>query len=454
MNGYLSMRVFKDMIQAHAVRQLLEHVGEKPETDVLKILRQAKRVDTDHLFADYWETIEQNLKEPGNNWHTFMHKVLSVWNPYVRKKLFESLLCNAVIAGIRETRENSEKYGVRVPWAMLVDPTSHCNRKCKGCCVAAYGQEVSLNTEVIDRVVTEARELGIRMFIFSGGEPLIRKEDIIGFCEKHPDCYFLACTNGTLVDEAFANEMLRVGNLALAISVEGDKEETDKCCGEGTYRIVMDAMELLHRKGLVFGVSTCYHRKNTYEVGAAAYVDLMVRKGAAFIWYFAYMPVGHNADATLVVTPEQRSYIHSQMCEFRHTKPIVTLDFWNEGKYTKGCIAGRYYFHINANGDVEPCAFIHYSNVNIKNNTLLDALRTPLFQEFRNRQPFNSNHLRPCPLLDNPESLKEMICRTHAYSTHMQEPEQVDELVQKCRGTSWQWSVIAKELWNNGQIMH
>ena len=65
-----------------------------------------------------------------------------------------------------------------------------------------------------------------------------------------------------MIDEAFADEMLRVGNFAPAISVEGYEAETDMRRGKGTFQAVMKAMEILKRKRLLFGMSTCYHRKN------------------------------------------------------------------------------------------------------------------------------------------------------------------------------------------------
>ena len=53
---------------------------------------------------------------------------------------------------------------------------------------------------------------------------MVRKDDIIALCNKHADCEFLAFTNATLIDEAFADEMLRVKNFIPAISVEGAGE--------------------------------------------------------------------------------------------------------------------------------------------------------------------------------------------------------------------------------------
>ena len=83
------------------------------------------------------------------------------------------------------------------------------------------------------------------------------------------------------------------------------------------------------------------------------------------------------------------------------------MDFQNDGQYVGGCIAGgRRYFHINANGDVDPCVFIHYSDSNIREKTLLECLTSGLFRAYHDGQPFNENHLRPCPMLENPDKLR------------------------------------------------
>lgn len=105
--------------------------------------------------------------------------------------------------------------------------------------------------------------------------------------------------------------------------------------------------------------------------------------------------------------------------------------------------------HINSNGDVEPCAFIHYSNVNIKDVNLVDALRSPLFQEYRKNQPFNENHLRPCPMLDNPEKIREMVSKSNARSTQLEDSESVEELTAKTVLASENWKVVADRLWAN-----
>ena len=127
------------------------------------------------------------------------------------------------------------------------------------------------------------------MYIYSGGEPLVRKDDIIRICEKHSDCEFLAFTNATLIDEDFANEMLRVKNFIPAISIEGFEEATDFRRGEGTYKKIVQAMEILKQKKLAFGISCCYTSKNAEVIGSEEYIDDMIAKGAKFAWFFTYM---------------------------------------------------------------------------------------------------------------------------------------------------------------------
>jgi len=174
----------------------------------------------------------------------------------------------------------------------------------------------------------------------------------------------------------------------------------------------------------------------------------MVNSGALFVWFFHYMPVGNSAAVELLPTPEQRTVMYNRIREHRSTKPIFSIDFQNDAEYVHGCIAGgRCYLHINAKGDVEPCVFIHYSNVNIHEHTLLEALQSPLFMAYHDNQPFNDNMLRPCPMLENPECLRRMVKESGAVNTDYQDPESVDHLCDKCARYADCWTPTADKLW-------
>ena len=253
------------------------------------------------------------------------------------------------------------------------------------------------------------------------------------------------------MDDEFCEEMRRVGNLSLSISLEGFEEVNDMRRGEGVFDKVMAAMDRLKKYGLIFGTSICYTRKNIETVTSDEFLDMIIGKGCRFTWYFHYMPVGNDAAPDLLPTKEQREYMYHRVREIRGAiggKPIYAMDFQNDGEFVGGCIAGgRNYCHINANGDVEPCVFIHYSSANIREVTLLEALKQPLFMAYRDRQPFNNNHLRPCPMLENPEILQEMIKETGAKSTDLQSPESAEHLCSKCEAYACEWKKTADQLW-------
>ena len=242
--------------------------------------------------------------------------------------------------------------------------------------------------------------------------------------------------------------MLRVKNFIPSISLEGFEAANDGRRGAGVYQKVMDAMALLKSHKLPFGISTCYTSKNYQDVSSEAYYDKIIDCGAMFVWFFHYMPVGNDASTELLLTPEQRTQMYRRIRAFRQTKSIFAIDFQNDGEYIGGCIAGgRHYLHINANGDVEPCVFIHYSNCNIHECTLLEALQSPLFMAYHDNQPFNQNHLRPCPMLENPERLRSLVQETGAKSTDLQSPESAAHLCEKCEPYAAAWKGTAYALW-------
>lgn len=345
-----------------------------------------------------------------------------------------------------------EVHQCNIPWLILMDPTSACNLHCTGCWAAEYGHKLNLTYEEMDSIITQGKELGIYFYMYTGGEPLVRKKDIIRLCEKHYDCEFHAFTNGTLVDDEFCEEMRRVGNLSLSISLEGFEEVNDMRRGEGVFNKVMATMDRLKKYGLIFGTSICYTRKNIETVTSDEFLDMIIGKGCRFTWYFHYMPVGNDAAPELLPTPAQRRETYERIRKYRATKPLFAMDFQNDAEFVGGCIAGgRRYLHINANGDIDPCVFIHYSDSNIREKTLLEALQSPMMMAYHDGQPFNDNMYRPCPMLENPQKLREMVEKSGAHSTDLQSPESAEHLCAKCDRYAENWKPVAEEMWKEDQ---
>ncbi|MDD4321421.1 MAG: radical SAM protein [Acidaminococcaceae bacterium] len=421
------------------------------EKSLIGILNAAEKIAGPLFAGETYKAAKDLIVEPHGKWKEYVETLIREIDHNVLRTTALNLGFEAAYLSTQTVRANRKKYGFNIPWVILLDPTSACNMACKGCWAAKYGHGLNLSYEEIDKVITQAKELGIRFFIYTGGEPLLRKDDLIRLCKKHDDCYFLAFSNGTLVTEDFCRQMLEVGNFSLSLSLEGFEEINDSRRGKGAFRKTLAAMDLLKKFKLLFGSSVCYTKENLEMVTSDAFLDLLISKGCRYSWYFHYMPVGRDAVKTLLPTPQQRAYIYRRLREVRGSKggkPIFAIDFQNDGEFMGGCIAGgRNYLHINANGDVEPCVFIHYSQANIKKDTLLDALQQPLFLAYRDNQPFNTNHLLPCPMLENPQKIKQMVKMTHAVSTDLQAPEDVNDLCEKCTEYADNWQPVANKLW-------
>lgn len=148
-------------------------------------------------------------ENPDGKWAHYTQRLIRENDPYILKTFLTNAAYEGGFRGYQTAQETAEKYDINVPWLILMDPTSACNTHCTGCWAAEYGHKQSLNFEEMDRVLTEAKALGTHACLFTGGEPLLRKKDIIRLCEKHRDMAFHAYTNGTLIDEEFCQEMLR-----------------------------------------------------------------------------------------------------------------------------------------------------------------------------------------------------------------------------------------------------
>ena len=441
-------------IKSKAFSGLLGYLEKDPEKNIPKLVDLVNKIagDGPNTFAVQRKYIREVVNDPNSNWYQLVMDIMHNIDTDVMKTIFTNFFVNANLVGWKRQEECRQKYGCNVPWAILLDPTSACNLHCTGCWAAEYGNKLNLSVDEINDIIRQGKELGVFMYIYTGGEPLVRKKDLIKICEQNSDCIFLSFTNGTLIDEEFANEMLRVKNFIPAISNEGFEKATDGRRGEGVYEKSTKAMKILRDKKLPFGISCAYTKANVADVSSEEYYDEIIKLGAKFIWFFHLMPVGNDASPELMPTPEQREHMYHQIREYRKTKAIFGMDFQNDGEFVGGCIAGgRRYFHINANGDCDPCVFIHYSDSNIREKSLLDVLRSPLFMAYHDGQPFNENHLRPCPMLENPEKIQEIVNRVGAKSTDMESPETVEHLCSKCTEYAKNWKPTADRLWEERQ---
>lgn len=436
------------------IEQAMKYLYKDPEKNLPALMDWADKFSRGE-FASQRKVIRHAIEDPGDPYYHFIRHMIQDVDQEVLTTLAVNFFINGNLIGWDLQEKAREKYQCNIPWAILLDPTSACNLRCTGCWAAEYGNKLNLTFDEIDSIIRQGKELGVYMYIYTGGEPLVRKADLIRLCEKHSDCVFLSFTNGTLIDEKFADEMLRVKNFVPAISLEGNEQDTDSRRGAGVYQKVQKAMNLLRERKLLYGISSCYTSVNYQSITSDEYYQSLIDMGAYFIWYFHYMPVGNDAAPELLPNPEQREYVYRRIRKLRAERPLFAMDFQNDAEFVGGCIAGgKRYLHINANGDADPCVFIHYSNANIRECTLLEALQSPIFMAYHDNMPFNDNMLRPCPMLENPEFIQKMVKETGAHSTDPMSPESVEHLCSKTCGYAECWKSKADELWKENRAEH
>lgn len=436
----------KRYVAEKVLREAFNYMEKNPEENFPRLLHVARMLARQEVHKQQiTKVLEAYRQNPSI--HAYVNRLFNL-HPNVKQRLIYNWFVNAMLLGIPRQQQVEKETGIHIPNFFLLDPTSDCNLRCHGCWAGEYAHHDSLELDLVDRLCREAKEVGIYWMAMSGGEPF-RWPHLFELAERHPDMAFMIYTNGTLIDEAVADRLVEVGNITPAISLEGWRERTDARRGKGVFDRVMKAMDALRERGLVFGVSLTITRENVEEVTSDAFIDFLLEKGVVYGWSFHYIPIGREPNPELMITPEQRAYLVERVAYIRNHKGLQLADFWNDGELTLGCIAGgRRYFHITASGDVEPCAFIHFSLDNIKEKSLMEVLQSPLFRAYQQRQPFSDNLLRPCPLIDVPAALREIVATTGARPTHPGAETALSGPIGAYLDTNAaRWAAVADRIW-------
>jgi len=313
----------------------------------------------------------------------------------------------------RLKREEYNSRGIHIPPFLISSITSSCNLFCKGCYARANKtcgdiKTDKMSVERYDSIFSEAEEIGINFILLAGGEPLMR-EDVLSNAAKHKKIMFPIFTNGTLMDKNYIDLFNRNRNLLPVISLEGDKESTDGRRGEGVFEKINAAMKELNRKKIFYGCSVTVDKNNLSEVTGGEYVDFLYEKGCKVIFYIEYVPMcGSDGNA---IDDSEREILEKGIEKLlKRYKDMIILSFPGDEKYLEGCLAaGRGFFHISVSGDAEPCPFSPYSDVNLKNHNLIEALSSPLFKKLNESGLLKEEHVGGCLLHEKEEEVKKLL---------------------------------------------
>jgi MoaA/NifB/PqqE/SkfB family radical SAM enzyme len=307
-----------------------------------------------------------------------------------------------------KTRLNWDKKGVHVPPIIVLSVTSECNLHCQGCYHQALrsAPESEMSDERLGGLIAEAKELGISFLVVGGGEPLTRPI-ILDLAEKYPAIMFLVFTNGLLINEAVIKKMSENRNIVPLISLEGYENDTDKRRGAGVYEQVMKAIAKLKKRNIFWGSSLTMTQANFADVTDDNFIRKLVETGCRLFMLVEYTPVKKGTE-DWALTSEQRTELLRKRDLFRKKYHAVFIALpWDEEEIG-GCLAsGRGFVHISAEGNVEPCPFIPYSDTNLKHLSLKDALQSKMLKTIRENHA-QLEEIHGCALWEKREWVKSL----------------------------------------------
>ena len=321
----------------------------------------------------------------------------------------------ASAAAASKKRKAFEAQGLHVPSFLIASITSQCNLHCAGCysrcnhaTVDAAPVRQLTDAEWL-KIFSEADELGVSFILLAGGEPMLRR-DIIEAAGKRQNIMFPICTNGTFMDEDYFRLFDKCRNLVPIMSIEGEKETTDERRGKGVYDRLIRNMDELHRRGLIFGASITVTTQNIKEVTSDAFLKKLSDRGCKAIIYVEFVPVTEESKE-LAPGDAERDYLQAELTRLREEHPeMVYVSFPGDEKSSGGCVAaGRGFFHINSHGGAEPCPFSPYSDINVRDTSLKDALNSKLFRALRENGHLLEDHAGGCVLYEKRELVESLL---------------------------------------------
>ena len=321
----------------------------------------------------------------------------------------------AAAAAASRKRKDAEAQGQHVPSFLIASITSQCNLHCADCysrCNHATVDAVpvrQLTDEEWLKIFNEADELGISFILLAGGEPMLRR-DIIEAAGKRQSILFPIFTNGTFMDEAYFRLFDKCRNLIPIMSMEGEKEVTDERRGKGIYDRLIRNMDELHKRDLIFGASVTVTTQNIREVTSDAFLKKLSDRGCKAIIYVEFVPVTEES-RELAPSDAERAYMQAELTRLRKDHPeMVYVSFPGDEKSSGGCVAaGRGFFHINSHGGAEPCPFSPYSDINVRDTSLKEALDSRLFKALRENGHLLEDHAGGCVLYEKRELVESLL---------------------------------------------
>ncbi len=312
-------------------------------------------------------------------------------------------------------RNKYNEKGINIPVFLIASITSNCNLHCAGCysranniCSDEMPQD-QLTGEEWEDIFSQSRDLGINFIVLAGGEPMLR-EDVIQKASEFPEILFPIFTNGTMLNEDYFKLINEKRNLVPIFSIEGNEEITDSRRGNGVYSKLIDSMNIMRENNLIFGASITVTKDNLDYSLSDEFIHNLYDLGCKVLFFIEFVPVDESA-RDLALTDTQREHLMNEIDNLRSkNSEMLFMSFPGDEKESGGCLAaGRGFFHINSHGGAEPCPASPYSDINVRDTSILEALESNLFKALRDGNILMDHHEGGCVLFENKEKVEEIL---------------------------------------------
>jgi MoaA/NifB/PqqE/SkfB family radical SAM enzyme len=312
-------------------------------------------------------------------------------------------------------RAENEKAGLHVPPFLIASITSNCNLFCSGCyaranqsCAGETAAGKPMNAERWGKLFEEAEGLGVCFILLAGGEPLLRP-DVLKAAAERPGIIFPVFTNGTLFEDNALRLFDERRNLLPVISIEGEREATDARRGAGVHDRIEETVKALAKRKILFGASITVTKNNIGAVTDESFVRSLKKRGCGMVFYIEYVP-SDNESAELAPGDAERKQLEERIERLKRAVNMLFVSFPGDEKYTGGCLAaGRGFVHVNMDGSVEPCPFSPYSDTNLADISLAEALKSPFLTSMREGGFLLGEHDGGCLLFEKREEVEELL---------------------------------------------
>lgn len=305
--------------------------------------------------------------------------------------------------------------GQNIPVFLIASITSSCNLHCTGCYSRANkscSDEAPINQlsdEDWEDIFKQAKDMGISFIVLAGGEPMIRK-DVIIKASRYPEILFPIFTNGTMLNDDYLKLLDDNRNLVPILSIEGDEEVTDSRRGEGVYTQLVESMAAMRKNNIAFGASLTFTKGNLHSLVSKEFINQLHDFGCKVVFFIEYVPVDEKT-MDIAPTDDERESLLYEIERLRNDyRDMLFLSFPGDEKTSGGCLAaGRGFFHINSTGGAEPCPASPYSDINVKETSLLEALNSNLFRSLRDGGILMDDHEGGCVLFEHKDDVERLL---------------------------------------------